>query len=213
MNIVRINQKSVDAKSIEKVVDQLRSGKIIGYPTETVYGLGGDGMNEKVIDHIYRLKGRSTQTPFPLLIGRTEDVSRLTRTISLKAEALMEQFWPGPLTLVFDGSPFLPSLLTGREGKVGLRLSSDSICQAILMKFEKPLISTSANPSGQKPAQSASQVLDYFGNRVDLIVDGGEKKSDRPSTVIDVSRTMPRIIREGVILKDRIEKIVGPLDG
>ncbi|MBN2031471.1 threonylcarbamoyl-AMP synthase [bacterium] len=213
MNIVRIDPKNVDAESIEKVVDHLRCGGIIGYPTDTVYGLGGDGMNEDVIDQIYRLKGRSTQYPFPLLVGRAEDVSRLTRTISFKAEVLMEQFWPGPLTLVFSGSRSLSSLLTGKEGKVGLRLSSDPICQAILMKFEKPLISTSANPSGHKPAQSASQVFDYFGNQVDLILDGGEKKAGVPSTVIDVSGTLPKIIREGAISKGRIEKVIGPLNG
>lgn len=212
MNVIQIDPKNIKMESIEQVADVLQHGGIIGYPTETVYGLGGDGLNENVIEQIYRLKGRSSQSPFPLLISRPEDVNRFTQTISPKASILMKQFWPGPLTLVFDASPSLPSLLVGRDCKVGLRVSADPICAAIFMKFGNPLISTSANLAGESPAQSASQIFEYFNNQLDLILDGGERKSGVPSTVIDVSRVSLRIIREGLISKDRIEKVIGPID-
>ena len=212
MNVVQIDPKNIKMESIEKVIDVLEHGGIIAYPTETVYGLGGDGLNEKVIEQIYRLKGRSTQSPFPLLVSRPENVNRFTQTVSPGAILLMKQFWPGALTLVFDASPSLPSLLTGEKGKVGLRVSSDPVCQAIFMGFRNPLISTSANLTGEKPAQSASQIFECFNNQLDLILDGGERKLGVPSTVVDVSGTSPRIIREGKISRDRIEKVIGPID-
>lgn len=212
MSILKIDPKNVKTESIEKVIDVLQNGGVIAYPTETVYGLGGDGFNENVIERICRLKGRSNRRPFPLLISRPEDVDQFTQTVSSEALLLMKQFWPGAMTLVFAGSPSLPSLLIGKEGKVGLRVSSDPICQAILTRFYKPLISTSANLSGQKSAQSASQICEYFNNRLDLIVDGGEKKSDVPSTVIDVTERPPRIVREGKISKNRIKDVIGLID-
>ncbi len=212
MSVVQIDSKNIKMESIEQVVDVLQRGGIIGYPTETVYGLGGDGLNENAIEKIYRLKGRSSQNPFPLLIPRPEDVNRFTQTVSLKASILMKQFWPGPLTLVFTAFSSLPPLLIGKEGKVGLRVSSDPICAAIFMKFGNPLISTSANLSGKKPAQSASQIFEYFDSQLDIVLDGGERKSGAPSTVVDVSGTSPRIIREGKISKDRIEKVIGFID-
>ncbi|MCJ7813000.1 L-threonylcarbamoyladenylate synthase [bacterium] len=207
--IVQIDPKHVVTESIEKIIETLQGGGIIGYPTETVYGLGGDAMNEQVVEQIYQLKGREVRYPFPLFIDQREDVYLLTRSISPRAETLMTRFWPGPLTLVFDASPSLPQVLTGKECKVGLRISSDPICRAILKRYHKLLISTSANLSGEKPAQSASQVLKYFRDQVNLIVDGGERRSGVPSTVVDVSGTCLRIIREGMITKDEIEKVIG----
>ena len=211
LHVVKFNPMRIPERLIDRVVNLLMRGGIIGYPTETVYGLGGDGENEDVIGRICRLKGRDSRRPLLVLVAGEESVSPLVRNVSRKARILMESFWPGPLTLVFGASSVLPKSLTGDERKVGIRVSPDPFCRALLGRFRKPLLSTSANPTGKEPARSASEVLSYFGDGVDLILDGGEKRSGIPSTVMDVSEDPPRLLRRGAVQKDEIERLMGVL--
>ncbi len=212
LRVVKFNPLRVPAHLIDRVVDLLMKGGVIGYPTETVYGLGGDAENGDVVDRIYRLKGRGSQKPILVLVAEKEDVNPIVRTVSQKAKILMDRYWPGPLTLVFEASSVLPRALTGEKKKIGIRISPDPLCQALLERFRKPLLSTSGNPAGKEPARSALEVLSYFGDGVDLILDGGGRRSGIPSTVLDVSGDPPRFLRIGAIQKDEIERVMGELN-
>jgi L-threonylcarbamoyladenylate synthase len=194
---------------VNEVVDCLRRGGIISYPTETVYGIGGDATNDKVIDLIHTLKGRDARNPMLVLVAQSSDVIPIVRTVSEKAESLMRRFWPGPLTLVFEVLPVVPESILGEGEKLGIRISPDPVCDALVRIFRKPLISTSANPHGEEPAQSASEVSDYFGDSLDMIVDGGKRIGGVPSTVLDVSVDPPALIREGAVKKEDIEGTIG----
>ncbi len=210
---IKIDPFHIDTSLVKEVVHFLKNGGVIGYPTETFYGLGGDATNENVIQQIYRIKGRDPHKPLLILVSRVEEIYPLVLFVSPEAKIMMEHFWPGPLTLVFRSSQILPKSLTGENNKVGIRISPDPVCQALLRHFEKPLISTSANPAGKRPAESALQVLKYFGERLGMIVDGGERKSILPSTVVDVSENFPKVIRKGLVDIKKIQNLIGKIDG
>jgi L-threonylcarbamoyladenylate synthase len=208
-SILKIDNGFIPEQLIDQVVETLCQGGIIGYPTETIYGLGGEAENEKVIDKIRQLKGREINKPFLMLINRIQDLDSIVKFISVEAKKLIEQFWPGPLTLVFKAGDNLSKQLVDKEGRVGMRISSHPFCSRLLEKYNKPLISTSANPSSKAPASSAFEVLNYFRDKIDLIIDGGEQEQERPSTVMDVSVKPPKLLRNGIISIDEIQKIVG----
>ena len=208
-DVVPVDGVHVSGHVIDRVVDCLNQGGVIGYPTETVYGLGGDAGDGDVIERIYRMKGRDFRKPLPVLVNRTEDVRGLVEDIPEKAGILMARFWPGPLTLVFEAFSSLPETLMGGSGRLGVRVSPDPVCRALLERFRRPLVSTSANPAGREPAESASAVLDYFGTEVDLILDGGVRRSTVFSTVLDVTEDPPRLLRRGGVPREAIENLVG----
>ena len=197
---------------IKEAVDVLNRGGIIGYPTETVYGLGGDGTKPQVVRRIQKLKGRHFDKPLLILTAGIDEAVSLVSNVLPVAKDLMDSFWPGPLTLLFQGRGSLPVGVLGPDHRIGIRVSSDPVCMALLKRFNKPLISTSANPEGEKPATGASEVEGYFECLIDFIVDGGIRKSSKPSTVLDVSVEPPVLIRSGVISKQSIQTVVGRID-
>ena len=211
MKIIKAELKEHPGSWVNQTVECLKRGGIIGYPTETVYGIGGDATNGEVIGMIQELKGRDARIPMLVLVARSSDIIPFVRTISEKAKSLMHRFWPGPLTLVFEALPVMPETILSEGRRLGIRVSPDPVSDALVRAFRKPLISTSANPHGEKPAQSASEVSDYFGDSLDMIVDGGERIGGVPSTILDVSMDPPQLIREGAVKKKDIEGIIGEI--
>jgi len=188
-----------DMAGIRRVSQVLLQGGVAAFPTETFYGLGADARNEKALQKIFQIKGREENKPLILLIGDRDWLSGLVRSIPPVAGRLMEKFWPGPLTLVFEASPQLSALLTGGTGTVGVRLSPHPVAQALIQAVGRAITATSANLSGQPSASVAAEVFRALGNRVDAILDGGQTAGGLGSTVLDVSSPSPRIIRRGVI--------------
>lgn len=209
---IPIHPQTPEQEHISKAVEICLKGGIIAYPTETVYGLGGDPLRLDVIERIDQLKGRSSEKTFLLLVSSRIQWSTYVESIPSFAIPLIKKFWPGPLTLIFPASRILPFHLTGESGTIGLRESPDPICQALVTLLGKPLISTSANPSGKPPARSAREVMEYFPQSLDLVLDGGERRAFQPSTILDVSKDQPVLLRTGPIDKIAIEKIIGPID-
>jgi L-threonylcarbamoyladenylate synthase len=207
--VIKIESDQLPVDQASQVADYLISGGIIGYPTETVYGLGGDAENDEVIRQIQMLKDRDSSSPFLVLVSNRENVIPIVQTVPVKAEILMAAFWPGPLTLVFEASAVLPRSLIGDARRIGIRVSPDPVCRQLLEYLNKPLISTSANPSGFAPARSASEVAAYFAGRLGMILDGGKRLGNGVSTVLDVTLDPPRLIREGAIPKEAIIRTVG----
>lgn len=195
--------------AVRETAKILRRGSVVGYPTETVYGLGCDAFNPEAVKRIADVKRRKADKPFLILIPNADKLIRLVRYKPGYLDVLARNFWPGPLTLLVPHQNQLPADLTQGQPLIGVRVSSDPVCMAIFSDFDHPLVSTSANPAGSPPAQSAREVLRHFENRIDLVLDGGERREQRPSTILDVSSEIPRLIREGAIPAENIERCLG----
>jgi L-threonylcarbamoyladenylate synthase len=189
----------VDPQGISRAGEMILHGSVVAFPTETFYGLGADAMDEKAIQKIFQIKGRKEDKPLLLLVADRAWLPGLVKRIPPRAERLMEKFWPGPLTLVFEASPHLPPILTANTGKVGLRISSHPVAQALVKAVGRAITATSANVSGQPSASLAGEVLQALGDRVGAILDGGRTAGGSGSTVLDVSGPGPKILRQGAI--------------
>jgi L-threonylcarbamoyladenylate synthase len=189
------NADSIFARSSEI----LKSSGIIAYPTESFYALGVLAMDENAINKLFALKQRPADKPLPIIIGDMDALASIVKHVPAQAEKLIERFWPGPLTLIFDARDSVPSLLTGGRGKVAVRIPGESIALHLARMLKLPVTSTSANPSGEPPARGAASVVNYFKVSIDLVIDGGEAPGGRPSTIVDVTVTPPKVLREGSV--------------
>ena len=183
-------------------VDILKNGGIIAFPTETFYGLGAKFDREDSLKRLYDIKQRPQEKAMPLIIGNKELLSIVTVSVNTLALSLMDKFWPGPLTLIFSAKKNLSTFITGGTHKVAVRIPGDSFALHLARLANFPITATSANPSGQLPAQDAETVLRYFGDAIDLIIDGGSIPGCLPSTLVDVTGDEIKILREGVIKKE-----------
>jgi L-threonylcarbamoyladenylate synthase len=176
----------------------------MAFRTDTFYGLGADPFNARAVAKIRELKGREENKPILLLLAAASVVDRFIQDRSDAFDELVEKFWPGPLTIVGRAVAGLPAEITAGTGTVGVRVPADESVRELLRQCGGALTATSANPAGSEPARSAKEVFDYFGERVDLVIDGGEVIATEPSTVVDVTTSPPHVIREGAISSQRV---------
>jgi len=191
-------------EDLRRISEVLKRGGVMVYPTETFYGMGGDGFSPEVVDRVFRLKRRDNLKALSLVVADTDALSRVAAGLPERLPALAEAFWPGPLTLVVRAAPSLPSALTGGGGTVGVRVPGLPWLRALLREAACPLIATSANLSGESPVREGGDALSVFEGLVDLIVDGGRCPGGLPSTVLDLSAGPPRILREGAVSAERL---------
>lgn len=184
------------------------NGGLIAFRTDTFYGLGADPLNDLAVARIKTLKGREDGKPILLLIAEAADVDPLIASRPEVFSLLVKHFWPGPLTIVVPASPDLPEEITAGTSSVGLRLPDDDEVRKLVAACGGRLTATSANLSGSDAARSAADVERYFPAGLDLIVDGGEVSATKPSTVIDVTVNPSRLIREGAISREELERVV-----
>jgi L-threonylcarbamoyladenylate synthase len=193
-----------DSQGIKQASQLILQGGVVAFPTETFYGLGADAGDVVALQKVFQIKGREENKPLLLLVADRTWVQDLVKKISPAAEALIERFWPGPLTLVFEASAHLPPILTANTGKVGLRVSSHPVTQALVQAVGRAITGTSANLSGQASPSLAAQVSQALGRKVDAILDGGKTAGGLGSTVLDVSAVLPKIIRQGAISQEEL---------
>lgn len=193
-----------DSQGIKQASQLILQGGVVAFPTETFYGLGADAGDVVAVQKVFQIKGREENKPLLLLVAGRTWVQDLVKKISPAAEALIERFWPGPLTLVFEASAHLPPILTANTGKVGLRVSSHPVTQALVQAVGRAITGTSANLSGQASPSLAAQVSQALGRKVDAILDGGKTAGGLGSTVLDVSAVLPKIIRQGAISQEEL---------
>ena len=201
--------------AIPQVGRHLRAGKLLAYPTETVYGLGS-APTAPAVAALARLKGRPEGKPFLLLISSRRMAEEWGLVFSPSATALSNAFWPGPLTLVLPGGEGrLPDTLRGREGGIAVRYTSHAGIVRLVASLGEPLTSTSANRPGGPPAPGADRLAEVFGpeerNGELLILDGGVLGNVPPSTLVDCTGTMPRLVREGAIPRAELRRAAGRL--
>ena len=195
-----------------KVSEVILSGGVIAFRTDTFYGLGADPFNRAAVARIRELKGRADNKPILMLISDLDQVHRLLSARSDRFNIAARELWPGPLTIVGAAVAELPEEITSGTGTVGVRLPADESVRELVRECGGVLTATSANPSGSEPARSAKEVAGYFPRGLDLIVDGGEVSATEPSTVLDVTSSPPRVVREGAISRNVIEQLFAAYD-
>ena len=189
----------------ERAARAAAAGRIVAFRTDTFYGLGADPFNPAALDRLNELKGRDGK-PILVVVGDEDVAGRLVSERTAAFELLSALYWPGPLTLVAAARPEVPEVLTAGTGLVGVRLPDDEEAREIVRACGGVLTATSANPAGQPPARTAADVVAYFPSGLDLIIDGGDARGERPSTVLGVYGARPSLIREGVIRRGEIEE-------
>ena len=197
--IISIDPKRIEKDKIETIVAFLNNDGVIAYPTDTFYGLGVNCYSEKAVKKIFDLKGRDTTKALPVVISGRSMLQDLVGSIPFAFEPLAENFWPGPLTLIFKASERLPGIVSGGSKTIGVRWPDFVWLQALIRRAGFPLTATSANLSEEKEIIDPSRLAEEFEGKIDLIVDGGPAPGGKPSTVVDISSDGLSILREGAI--------------
>ena len=198
MNTERITSELYRACKI------LSEGGLVAVPTETVYGLAGNGLDPDVIEKIYSVKGRPEVKPISLMVSGKEAIAGLCMDVPEQAETLAQKFWPGPLTIVLKADDKVPLILRAGGATVGLRCPRQDQTHRVLMELNFPLAVPSANPSGLPSSKTAEQVMEYFDGKIEAVIDGGACDLGLESTVLDLSRRPYRILRQGALPESQI---------
>jgi L-threonylcarbamoyladenylate synthase len=184
---------------LEAALKMLKEGKIIAYPTETFYALGVAYDSAVGLKRLWELKRRPHDKPFPLIAADVTRLGVLVEDIGPEALALIGQYWPGPLTILFDAKEGLSPFITSKDGKVAVRVPGGPFALALARYVQFPVTSTSANLSDEPPASEAQTVADYFGDSIDMIIDGGKTRGGAPSTIVAASGGLINVIRHGAV--------------
>ena len=193
---------------VELAIKVLKEGGVVAFPTDTVYGIGGNAFIEQAVAKVYQIKQRPRHLALPLLISSKPDLERVARVVPEVAWRLADRFLPGGLTLVLKKAAGVPDIVAPGD-TVAVRIPDHPIPIALIRGLGAPLIGTSANLSGGASPVTAQQVWAQLGNKVDIIVDGGRCRWGVESTVVDVSGEFPRVLREGVVPRREIEELCG----
>jgi L-threonylcarbamoyladenylate synthase len=186
----------------------VQAGGVLVYPTETLYGIGANAWDAGAIQKVDRLKQRSEGKQSLVLVESHERMLSLVASVTATAEQLISTFWPGPLTLVFPAAKTVPSALTKGLGTIGIRIPASALCRRLLQLSGCPITSSSANLPGIPPGKTIEEIRSSFPTGVDLYLDAGEIAGIVPSTVVDVTGSVPRIIRQGAIGLDRLRAVI-----
>ena len=198
-NIFQIDPTQPDLSLIEKSVRVVNKGGMIVFPTRTLYGIGVDAFNVAAVNRLFQAKKRPVDKPVSVLVRSINDVTSLAAEIPSAAGKFMEIFWPGSLTIVFKARADVPSCLTAKTGKIGIRIPEHPVTVKLVAALDRPLTGTSANLSGEPGADCIADLPSEIITSVDMVVDSGKLKGGIGSTVVDVTTSPPTVIREGAV--------------
>ncbi len=194
--ILEINSKYPQPHQISRVVESLKDGRVIAYPTDTTYGIGCSIFCKKSIERIYQMKQRDKRKPFSIICSSLSEISRYAR-VSNSAFKLIKRYLPGPYTFVFEATHEVPDLLLTRQKTVGIRIPDNNICFDLVTALGNPIITTSANLSGEEPEGDPRTIAETFGSQLDFVIDGGILKTD-VSSVVSLIGSTPEVLRAGL---------------
>lgn len=194
--LLQINPHNPQSRLISKVSELVRNGGVIAYPTDTTYGIGCSIFCKHAIDRIYQFKQREKKKPFSFICADLSEVARYAK-VSNYAFKILKRFLPGPYTFVMDASSIVPDLLTTKQKTVGIRIPDNNICIAIVRELGHPVVTTSANISGEDPIGDPSMVEYLLGKQLDMVIDGGVLSPD-VSSVVSLIGDFPEVLRKGV---------------
>lgn len=195
-----------------RAVELLRAGKLVAVPTETVYGLAADATQAQAVEAVYTAKGRPEQKPLNVLVDGMEMVEMVCRDIPPLAYDLARAFWPGPLTMILKGRGSLPPVVAAGGDTQGVRCPDQAMTLKVIKALGRPLAAPSANLSGQPSPRTAQEVLDGLDGKIHSVLDGGRCGLGIESTILDLTVTPPRILRQGGLGRAEIERIAGRVE-
>ena len=203
--ILKIDPDTSLKDHTKHICNILDDGGVIAFPTDTYYGLGVNPFNTKGIHRIFEIKSRKANKPLLVLVASEAQVDQLAKNRSQEANGLIKEFWPAPLTLIFNAVPELPDILTASTGKVGIRLPGNKWTCRLIEALGCPLTATSANRSNETNLRTAEEVEQVFGGEIDLIIDPGPAPGGKVSTLLDTTVSPPVIMRHGAVTRQEIE--------
>ncbi|MFQ5455026.1 MAG: L-threonylcarbamoyladenylate synthase [Nitrospirota bacterium] len=206
--IIKLDPSGVNSEVLDRIAGVIKKGGVIIYPTDTFYGIGCNAFDIEAINKIYRIKKRNKKKPILILVPDKEDIIPLTEDICPLTYKIIEKFWPGPITIIFKASKRLPHILTAGTGHIGIRVPDNLLTQTILKNAGVPLTATSANISGKGGASRVEEIISSLGDKVDLIVDGGNRTREEPSTIVNGTADNIHLVREGKIKREDIKRLV-----
>ena len=186
----------------------IKNGGIVVFPTETVYGIGANGLNEGAVQRLYQVKRRPLNKPTTLLVSDFDMIERVAKDISDIEYKIMKEFFPGPLTIILNKKEIVPSILTSNTNTVGIRMPANQIALELIRRVGNPIATSSANIGGEKSGTDIESIKKVFKNNVDFYIDGGQSEIGIGSTVVQIIDGVPRIYREGSISKEQIERVI-----
>ena len=206
--VFRVSDENFDSV-LDRATVIIKSGGTVAFPTETVYGLGVDGLNPEAVLKIFEAKKRPPGNPLSLLVHSREDVERVARNISESSFRLMDTFWPGPLTIILEKKDIVPDITSGKLKSIGVRMPDHKIPLDLIQRAGTPLAAPSANLSGKPSPSLAAHVISDLTGRIDAILDGGEAAIGLESTVIDMTVEPPVVLRPGAVSLEELESVIG----
>lgn len=202
-------KNSLDYTKLKEAAEIIRLGGLVLFPTETVYGLGANGLDENAVKNIFKAKGRSSDNPLILHISDFNMLNDIVENISDVEYKLMKEFWPGPFTIILNRKPVVPNIVTANLDTVGIRMPSNEIANKLISYSGLPIAAPSANISGKPSGTNISDIFDELSDKVDCIIDGGNTLVGLESTVVRVIDGIPTILRPGKITPEDIKRVVG----
>ena len=198
---------NIDYIKLKEPAKIIKNGGIVVFPTETVYGIGVNGLNEKALKKLYEVKQRPLNKPISLLVNSIEMINQLTKNITKLEYALMKEFFPGPLTIILQKKDIVPNILTANSDTVGIRMPSNKIALELIKYAGVPIATPSANLSGKPTGTNFKDIIKDFDGKADYFIDGKISKTGFASTIIKVTDEVPHILRQGPITKEQIRNV------
>lgn len=207
--ILEINPKRIDLAKIKIAAEEIKKGNLVAFPTETVYGLGADALNEKAVAKIFQAKGRPFIDPLITHIADIKELYKLSEQVSPVALKLAKVFWPGPLTLVLRKSKLVSDIITAGLDTVAIRMPEDNIALSLIREAKTPIVAPSANLFGRISPTTAQHVAEDLDGKIEMIIDGGKTKVGVESTVLDITISPVQVLRAGGISLEKLQEVIG----
>lgn len=202
-------KNKIEEDKLKKIATGIKNGKIALFPTETVYGIGTNGLDEIAVQKIYEIKKRDKQNPTNLLVSNIAMIEKITQDITPLEYELMNTFFPGPFTIILKKRKIVPDIVTANSDSVGIRMPSENIARKLVELANVPIAAPSANISGKLSGTNLTDIIDEFSNALDFAIDGGKSKFGMESTIVKVIDNIPHILRPGHITPEQIKNIAG----
>ena len=200
--------ENINENELNNCIEILRDGGIVIFPTETVYGIGANAYCEESVEKIYEIKQRPEEKPLSILVSNIKEISRYAIINNSVEEKIIKNFMPGPITIILENKTGVFDYITSGRNTIGIRIPDNKIILKILENLKLPIVAPSANISGYPSGNELSEILPYFENKVDICIDGGKSKLSESSTIVQVVNNEIKILRQGKILKQDIEKVL-----
>ncbi len=211
-SIIKIDENNIDTTLINEAADIIKSGGLVAFPTETVYGLGANALDSNAAKKIYAAKGRPSDNPLIAHIARLEDIKAISDDKNSNIVKLANAFWPGPLTMIINKNANVPYETTGGLDTVAVRMPSNKIARQLIELSKLPIAAPSANTSGRPSPTKAEHVIEDMDGRIDMIIDGGAVGIGVESTIVDLTADVPMILRPGAITENMLRGVLGKID-